>query len=55
VLACGDVSLVNFVRLSGDVIASAREALKNGCQIVGDIAAVTATLDRTRLAGTEQG
>ncbi len=50
VLACGDVSLVNFVRLSGDAIASAREALKNGCQIVGDLAAVTATLDRTRLA-----
>lgn len=50
VLACGDVSLVNFVRLSGDAIASAREALKNGCQIVGDIAAVTATLDLTRLA-----
>jgi precorrin-8X/cobalt-precorrin-8 methylmutase len=44
VLACGDVSLVNFVRLSGDAIGSARAALKNGCQIVGDIAAVTATL-----------
>jgi precorrin-8X/cobalt-precorrin-8 methylmutase len=44
VLACGDVSLVNFVRLSGDAIASAREALKNGSQIVGDITAVTATL-----------
>jgi precorrin-8X/cobalt-precorrin-8 methylmutase len=50
VLACGDVSLVNFVRLSGDAIAAAREALSNGCQIVGDIPAVTATLDRTRLA-----
>ena len=50
VLACGDVSLVNFVRLSGDAIAAAREALSNGCRIVGDVPAVTATLDRTRLA-----
>jgi precorrin-8X/cobalt-precorrin-8 methylmutase len=50
VLACGDVSLVNFVRLSGDAIAAARVALSNRCQIVGDIPAVTATLDRTRLA-----
>ncbi len=50
VLAGGDVSLVNFVRLSGDAIASAREALRSGCQIVCDVPAVTATLDRTRLA-----
>ncbi len=50
VLACGDVSLVNFVRLSGDAISSARIALKGSCRIVGDIVAVTATLDHTRLA-----
>jgi precorrin-8X/cobalt-precorrin-8 methylmutase len=50
VLACGDVSLVNFVRMSGDAIAAARMALANGCQIVCDVPAVTATLDRTRLA-----
>jgi precorrin-8X/cobalt-precorrin-8 methylmutase len=50
VLACGDVSLVNFVRLSGDAIAAARDALSSGCRIVGDVPAVTATLDRTRLA-----
>ncbi len=50
VLACGDTSLVSFVRLSGDAIAAAREALSSGCQIVGDIPAVTATLDHTRLA-----
>jgi precorrin-8X/cobalt-precorrin-8 methylmutase len=50
VLACGDVSLVNFVRLSGNAIASAREALRSGCQIGCDVPAVAATLDRTRLA-----
>lgn len=50
VLACGDVSLVNFVRLSRDAIAAARHAMLAQCQIVGDIPAVTATLDQTRLA-----
>ncbi|MGH2416367.1 MAG: precorrin-8X methylmutase, partial [Microcystaceae cyanobacterium] len=50
VLACGDVSLVNFVRLSRDAIAAAREALTSGCQIVGDVPAIAATLDQTRLA-----
>ncbi|AFY92229.1 precorrin isomerase [Chamaesiphon minutus PCC 6605] len=50
VLACGDVSLVNFVRLSGEAIGSARAALKSGCRIMCDVPAVTATLDRTRLA-----
>ncbi|MDV2994782.1 MAG: hypothetical protein N4J56_004436 [Chroococcidiopsis sp. SAG 2025] len=50
VLACGDVSLVNFVQLSEAAIAAARNALKAGCQIVGDVPPVVAALDRTRLA-----
>jgi precorrin-8X/cobalt-precorrin-8 methylmutase len=50
VLACGDVSLVNFVRLSEDAIAVARDALKGGCAVVTDVTAVAATLDQTRLA-----
>jgi precorrin-8X/cobalt-precorrin-8 methylmutase len=50
VLACGDVSLVNSVRLSPTAIASARDALKAGCPIVTDIPVVTAALDQTRLA-----
>ena len=49
VLACGDVSLVNFVRLSQGAIAAARAALKTGCQIVGDVPAVVAAFDHTRL------
>jgi precorrin-8X/cobalt-precorrin-8 methylmutase len=49
VLACGDTSLVSFVRLSRDAIAASREALKAGCQIIGDIPTVTAALDQTRL------
>ncbi|MFH7026415.1 MAG: precorrin-8X methylmutase [Heteroscytonema crispum UTEX LB 1556] len=49
VLACGDVSLVSFVRLSTDAIASARQTLKSGCQILADIPTVTAALDNTRL------
>ncbi len=50
ILACGDVSLVNFVRLGGGAIAAARNALKAGCQVVGDVPAVVAALDQTRLA-----
>ncbi len=50
VLACGDVSLVNFIRVSQGAIAAARDALKSGCQIVGDIPAIVAACDRTRLA-----
>ncbi len=50
VLACGDVSLVQFVRQSKDAIAAARDALKMGCQIVGDVIPVVAAFDRTRLA-----
>ncbi|MEM6614467.1 MAG: precorrin-8X methylmutase, partial [Cyanobacteria bacterium P01_C01_bin.72] len=49
VLACGDVSLVNFLKISKGAIAAAREGLKSGCQIVGDVLAVTAALDRPRL------
>ncbi len=50
VLACGDVSLVQFVRRSKDAIAAARDALKAGCQIIGDVAPVVSALDQTRLA-----
>ncbi|WP_193196756.1 precorrin-8X methylmutase [Nostoc sp. MG11] len=49
VLACGDVSLVSFVKLSKDAIAASREALKSGCRIVVDIPTVAAALDQTRL------
>lgn len=50
VLACGDVSLVNFVRLSQNAIAAARDALKTGCLVVTDVPAVAAALDQSRLA-----
>lgn len=59
VLACGDVSLVNSVRLSQgtisaerncNAIAAARDALKIGCSIVTDVPVVAAALDQTRLA-----
>ncbi|NEQ55137.1 MAG: MerR family transcriptional regulator, partial [Leptolyngbya sp. SIO3F4] len=50
VLACGDVSLVHFVRLSFDALKAARETLKQGCTVVGDIPAVVTALDQTRLA-----
>lgn len=50
VLACGDVSLVNFVRLGGGAIAAARDALNAGYQVIGDVPAVVAALDQTRLA-----
>lgn len=50
VLACGDVSLAAFVRFSKDAIAAARESLRSGCTVVGDVPAVTQTLDRPRLA-----
>ena len=49
VLACGDISLVHFLKISKGAIAAAREGLKSGCQIVGDVLAVTASLDRPRL------
>jgi precorrin-8X/cobalt-precorrin-8 methylmutase len=50
VLACGDVSLVPFVKLGNRAIAAGRDALKSGCPIVTDIPAVAAALDQTRLA-----
>ena len=49
VLACGDVSLVPFVRLSRGAIAAARDALKSGCTVVGDVPMVSAAFDQTRL------
>ena len=50
VLACGDVSLVPFVRLSKGAIAASRDAFKAGCQVVTDVPTVSAALDHTRLA-----
>jgi precorrin-8X/cobalt-precorrin-8 methylmutase len=49
VLACGDVSLVPFVRLGRGAIAASRKALKVGCSIVTDVPMVTAALDQPRL------
>ncbi|NER81554.1 MAG: MerR family transcriptional regulator [Leptolyngbya sp. SIO1D8] len=49
VLACGDVSLSAFVRMSKDAIKAARESLQAGCTVVGDVPAVTNCLDQTRL------
>lgn len=50
VLACGDVNLIPFVRLSHDAISASREALKSCCQVVTDVSIVSSALDRTRLA-----
>ncbi len=50
VLACGDVSLINAVRLSQGAIVSARDALKGGCLVMTDVPVVAAALDQTRLA-----
>lgn len=50
VLACGDVSLVPFVRLSRGAIAALRDALSSGCEILVDVPVVGAALDQTRLA-----
>lgn len=50
VLACGDVSLAHFVRLSSGAVAAARSALKVGCPVVVDVPAVAAMLDHPRLA-----
>lgn len=49
VLACGDVSLVHFLKISQKAIAAAREGLKSGCQIIVDVSAISAALDRPRL------
>ncbi|MCC5640334.1 precorrin-8X methylmutase [Nostoc sp. CHAB 5844] len=50
VLACGDVSLAFFVRVSAGAIAASRQALSSGCEIFVDIPTVAAALDQTRLA-----
>ncbi|GET40317.1 precorrin-8X methylmutase [Microseira wollei] len=50
VLACGDVSLIQFVRVGEGAIASSRHALKTNCQVVADVPPVLAALDKTRLA-----
>jgi precorrin-8X/cobalt-precorrin-8 methylmutase len=50
VLACGDVSLVSFIRVGLGAIAACREALKSGCEVVADIPPVAGALDETRLA-----
>ncbi|MBD2692074.1 precorrin-8X methylmutase [Anabaena catenula] len=50
VLACGDVSLVSFLRLSREAIAASRKALKSGCEIIVDLPTVADVLDQTRLA-----
>lgn len=59
VLATGDVSLVQFVRISGgaknatasrSAIAASRDALKAGCQVITDVPAVASAIDQTRLA-----
>ncbi len=49
VLACGDVSVVPFIRLSRDAIATSRTILKAGCSIVTDVPAVMQALDQSRL------
>ncbi|MEA5593000.1 precorrin-8X methylmutase [Rivularia sp. UHCC 0363] len=50
VFACGDVSLVNFVKLSKGAIISARHNLKADCEIVADVSPVVAAIDHTRIA-----
>lgn len=50
VLACGDVSLVNFVRLGEGAIAASRKALSISCQIIADVSPVFSALDLTRIA-----
>ncbi|WP_066425553.1 precorrin-8X methylmutase [Anabaena sp. 4-3] len=49
VLACGDVSLVSFIRISQGAIAASRTALAAGCEIMVDIPTIAAALDQTRL------
>ena len=50
VLACGDVSLISFMRLHPSAIAASRRVLSAGCSVVTDVPAVKAALDQTRLA-----
>ncbi|BAT54558.1 transcriptional regulator [Nostoc sp. NIES-3756] len=57
VLACGDVSLVSFMRVSKgansygglNAIAASRQALSSACEIVVDIPTIAAAIDQTRL------
>ncbi|MGF1518207.1 MAG: precorrin-8X methylmutase [Nodosilinea sp.] len=49
ILACGDVGLSAFVRFSPDAIKAARQALAQGCTVVGDVPAVVASFDQARL------
>lgn len=49
VLACGDVSLVAFMRVSKGAIAASRQALSSACEIVVDIPTIAAAVDQTRL------
>ncbi|WP_416675387.1 precorrin-8X methylmutase [Egbenema bharatensis] len=53
VLACGDVSLLSFVRLSRgqeNALKAARSSLQAGCPIFTDSGIVAAALDQTRFA-----
>ncbi|MBE9108906.1 precorrin-8X methylmutase [Nodosilinea sp. LEGE 07298] len=50
VLACGDVSLVDLMRISAAAIAAARTALSSGCEIITDVPVVATAIDQTRLA-----
>ncbi|MGA7937454.1 MAG: precorrin-8X methylmutase [Kovacikia sp.] len=50
VLACGDVSLAQFIRLGNQALTASREALKSGTQIVVDMRVVAGAIDQTRLA-----
>jgi precorrin-8X/cobalt-precorrin-8 methylmutase len=49
VLACGDVSLVPFVRFGKGAIAASRDALKANCAIVAGVPVVATALDQPRL------
>lgn len=50
VLACGDVSLVPFVRLGNQALTASRTALQSRCSVVVDVATVRTAIDQTRLA-----
>ncbi|MBF2028211.1 MAG: precorrin-8X methylmutase [Oscillatoriales cyanobacterium C42_A2020_001] len=50
VLACGDVSLVPFVKLGNRAIAASRAAFSSSCQVVVDVPTVSGAIDQTRLA-----
>jgi precorrin-8X/cobalt-precorrin-8 methylmutase len=50
VLACGDMSLVPFLRIGPGAIAAARDRLGSGCEVVADVPPVGSALDHTRLA-----